>query len=226
MNSASCFLKSGWDQVISNLPQSLDLEKSAKELGALVRARQIKSAKDLLHLIFAYSFCHMSFRETASWAAFSEIANISDVALIKRLRNSLPWLESILYKCLQDKWQGCNPLSFLGQFRLIDATYIKPIGPHSSQWRIHTSYNPHTLSFDYFQITNSHGAENVGRFPLRAGDIVIADRGYAKSKQIRYLLDQKVHYIIRTGYQSCSLRYKDGTKFDLLGEFRLCCLNK
>lgn len=211
-------LNNGWSQIIVNLPSNLDLEKSAKESGALVRMRQVKSARDLLHLIFAYVFCHMSFRETAAWAIFSNIAAISDVALLKRFKNSLPWLKFILHVCLQNKSQSytiCLPAP-LKQIRLIDATYVNSLGSHSSQWRIHTSYNPHNFSFNFFKITDSHGAETLEHFPLTEEDLVIADRGYAKSKQIRYLVNKKIHYIIRTGYQTCSLRNQNGTKFNLM----------
>jgi hypothetical protein len=215
-----CSSQNRWDQIISNLPKNLDLDRSAKDLGAFVRSRKVKCAKDLFHMICAYSFCHLSFREAAAWSTLSNIANISDVGFIKRLKKSLPWLEAILYACLQNKQQNSD-LSFpLENLKLIDATYINSIGSRSSQWRIHTSYNPHTYSFDFFQITNSQGAENVERFPLKEGDLVIADRGYAKIKQICFLLSQKAHYIIRTGYQTCSFRHQDGTKFNLFEKLR------
>ena len=46
-------LDQDWNLLLTMLPS--DLEACARETGALVRRRQVRSAADLLHLAFAYN---------------------------------------------------------------------------------------------------------------------------------------------------------------------------
>jgi len=45
------------EEILSRLPASLNLERTAKETKALVRRREITKAIDLLRMILAYSIC-------------------------------------------------------------------------------------------------------------------------------------------------------------------------
>ena len=63
-----------------------DLEKSAREWGVLQRRREIKSADDLIRVALLYGFCDDSLRQTALHAALAGVANMSDVAVLDRLR--------------------------------------------------------------------------------------------------------------------------------------------
>ena len=51
-----------WATVLQMLPESLDLEATAKETKALLRKRKIKKAGDLLRLVLAYAVCDWSLR--------------------------------------------------------------------------------------------------------------------------------------------------------------------
>ena len=63
-----------------------DLEASAKASGALVRRRGIQSAQDLLRMIFAYAICDWPLRLVGAWLVMVGLADISDVAILQRLR--------------------------------------------------------------------------------------------------------------------------------------------
>ena len=49
-----------WTAVLQMLPESLDLEATAKETKALLRKREVKEAADLLRLVLAYAVCDWS----------------------------------------------------------------------------------------------------------------------------------------------------------------------
>ena len=75
-----------WERLEEEI--GLDLEETAKETKALQRKRGIGSAKDLLRLILFYASSDWSLRLVGAWALLSGIGHLSDVAVLKRLRNS------------------------------------------------------------------------------------------------------------------------------------------
>jgi hypothetical protein len=72
------------------------LEASARDTGAFLRARVIESAVDLLRMILAYCLGGSGLRCTAAWANAVGLADISNVALLYRLRQCGDWLALLL----------------------------------------------------------------------------------------------------------------------------------
>ena len=79
-----------WDVLTKLIPKNW--ENQARKLGALKRARKIKNADDLLKILLIHLADGCSLRETVARAYAGEIADISDVALFKRLKASAEWL--------------------------------------------------------------------------------------------------------------------------------------
>lgn len=98
-----------WQNLLKRLPENLNLDKTAYDNGALIRKRKVKSAKDLLRLIFGYSLGKLSLRSTAGWAASIKVADISDVALLGRFKKSRKWLKAILSAILTEH---CKKICF------------------------------------------------------------------------------------------------------------------
>ena len=71
------------ERILHKLPQTLD--ESAREHGALVRRREVKSANDLLLALFMYAITNMSQRVLAVCASIIGIADMSDQAWQKKL---------------------------------------------------------------------------------------------------------------------------------------------
>ena len=69
--------------MIESLPKAY--EEAARETGALTRKREIKTATDLLKLVFLYVAHGLSYLEISVIAKVKGIAQISDVAFMKRL---------------------------------------------------------------------------------------------------------------------------------------------
>src|ERR1043166_469847 len=76
------------------------LEQEARALGSFERARWIKCGLDQLRLVLAYCWGTGGLRLTAAWAEAVGLASLSNVALLKRLRNSVPWLERLVCRLL------------------------------------------------------------------------------------------------------------------------------
>src|SRR5262245_53030503 len=88
-------LEEGWERLLKRFGSAAELETSAKRCGALLRRREIGTAGDLLRLALAYGPCGLSLRSVAMWAATTGVAELSDVAVLKRLRASADWLEEL-----------------------------------------------------------------------------------------------------------------------------------
>src|SRR4051812_32286108 len=86
MQLASASLDAQWPDLVAVVSAAIDLEATARASGALVRRRAIRSAEMLLRLALAYGPGGLSLRMAAAWAGVSGLADLSDTAVMKRLR--------------------------------------------------------------------------------------------------------------------------------------------
>lgn len=77
-----------------------ELDTSARNTGALTRRREIRDAATLLGIGLAYDPGGISLSEVTAWAQLPEVATLSDVALLKRLRKAADWFGTLMHKCL------------------------------------------------------------------------------------------------------------------------------
>jgi hypothetical protein len=111
--------------LVDRLGGAASLGASARDTGAFLRARVIESAVDLLRMILAYCLGGSGLRCTATWANAVELADISNVALLYRLRQCGDWLALLIGKSLAFD----APPPALGRLiRLIDATAVPKAG--------------------------------------------------------------------------------------------------
>jgi hypothetical protein len=204
-----------WPEVGACLPTDFDLEATARARGAFTRVREIKNAKTLLRLALAYGGLGMSLRETCAWAEAGGIVSMSDPSLLDRLCKAGPWLGDIVAaliakqaKAPAGRWAGYR-------LRALDATTICQPGADGTTWRLHVGYDLATGQVDQLELTDVHGAENLQRLSYRPGDIVLGDRGYARPRDLRPVLDAGADFIVRTGWNSLRLLQTNGEPFDL-----------
>lgn len=211
-------LTSNWSSLLSALPGSVDLTALARSTGAIVRRRRIDDGETLLRLALWYGPGGLSLRSTAALAGGTGVAELSDVALLKRLSGAADWLQALIAAQLNQRDAISKPRQ-LGCERplvLVDATVIcPPGGGRRKDWLVHTRYDP-AAGFSGFELTDPQSAESLRRHPFAPGDIVVADRGYARAKGLAYVLEQDADFIVRVGWTSLSLRNADGKRFDLL----------
>jgi hypothetical protein len=204
-----------WPEVSAHLPAGFDVEATARLRGAFTRAREIKDAEPLLRLALAYGGLGMSLRETCAWAEAGEIASLRDPSLLNRLCKAAPWLGDIVAALIAEQANG--PAGRWAGYRLraLDGTSICQPGADRTTWRLHVGYDLATGQVDQLELTDLHGAENLQRLAYRAGDVVLADRYYARPRDLRPVIDAGADFIVRTGWNSLRLLQPNGEPFDL-----------
>jgi Transposase DDE domain len=203
-----------WPEVSARFPAGFDLDATARARGAFTRAREIKNAETLLRLALAYGGLGMSLRETCAWAEAGEIASLSGPSLLDRLCKAGPWLGDIVAALIAE--QAKVPAGRWAGYRLraLDGTSICQPGADRTTWRLHVGYDLATGQVDQLELTDVHGAENLQRLTYRPGDIVMADRYYARPRDLRPVIEAGADFIVRTGWNSLRLLQANGELAD------------
>jgi hypothetical protein len=202
-----------WPMLLSRLPASLDLATSARASGALRRRRGVPDAETLLRLALSYGGCGLSLRGTAAWAETAAVASLSDVAVLNRLRGSASWLAMIVGAILSARVAGLPEAGF--RLRVVDATTLAAPGSAGVDWRLHAAFDPGAQQTLAVELSAGDGAESLRRFAWERGDLVLADRGYAKAADLAAVVEGGADFIVRTGWNALRLRTRDGAPFDL-----------
>ena len=124
------YVEDDWHYIISLMPDNLESLCSTKL--ALTRKREIVNAQDYLRLCLAYSMCDMSLRQTAAWASAIDMAHLSDVAVLKRLRAASGWLGSVLAEWFYQ--HGLTQEAPKRKVRIVDATTVSEPGSKGTDW--------------------------------------------------------------------------------------------
>jgi hypothetical protein len=205
-----------WDLLLSFFPANW--QELAARTGALRGLRKDKSPERLLRTLLIHLGCGHSLRETVVRARKAHLADLSDVALLKRLRKSREWLYALCVELFRE--HGIAVSTEAGfQVRAFDATTVQEPGRTGSLWRLHYSVNLPSLGCDFFKLTPTEGrgtGESFKQFPIRAGDYVLADRGYSTPVGIQHVAAAGGHVTVRVNTGSLALEAADGQPFDLL----------
>jgi hypothetical protein len=143
---------------------------------------------------------------------------MSDVALLKKLRQSEKWLQGLCVGLLSDS-ALMLPSGRDLRIRLVDGTHVKEPGQTGSQWRVHFSLRVPDWSCDYFRLSSTEGegnGESLRQFPVRPKDCLIADRGYAHAAGILHVHQKGGYLIVRHNAQTLPVEAEDGTTIELL----------
>lgn len=204
-----------WQGLASQLPQ--DLEASAKASGALLRRRGIRCAADLLRVAFAYAVCDWPLRLVGAWLVTLGLANLSDVAILKRLKHCQRWLGLLVVQCLQQRsvWLA-EPQRV--RIRIVDATQVADAGQHN--WYVHACFDLGAGCLAGVEVTDVHSGESLVRFPGQPGEIYLADRGYAHAKGLGSQLVKGVLLVVRCHWQNLALQQEDSSSLDVLSWLR------
>jgi hypothetical protein len=212
MQNATLFT-SRWADLVSKVSGVIDLDSSALATRALVRRREIRSGEMLLRLALAYGPGGLSLRGAAAWAGLSGLAEMSDTAVMKRVRNASEWLGQVAGALLHRRGAARTAAAFLPdrQLRITDGSVITQPGSRGTDWRLHASYDPVSSRFTDLDLTDAHGAESLTRAGLKPGDVALGDRNYAKPAALKSVLDQGADFVVRVGWSSLRLLQADGT---------------
>lgn len=190
--------------------------QAAREQKAFQRARYTTDPASLLRLLLFHAVNDGGLRETVAQARASGIAQMSQVALLKRLRTSggwLAWLGAELCRSLREEPrlpQGLRP-------RAIDSTTVQGPASKGTEWRVHYSLNLMTLNCDWYEVTDAHGAELLERTPIQKGDVLLADRNYLRPAGARAAVNVGAHVLVRLRWTHSPMFDGQGQAFYALG---------
>ena len=209
-------LDEDWKLLLNLLP--MGWEREAVLSGASERLRGFATVSDLLRTLLLHVGKGYSLRETVVRAKATGIAQVSDVALMKRLQKAEEWLRRLCVSLLQESgWE--MPAEERGyNVRALDGTLVKEPGRGGSLWRIHYSVRIPSLICDHLELTAVKGAgtgESLGRFAASAGDLVLADRGFCKPSGVEALCRQGAAVMVRLNSSALPLWTQRGARFGL-----------
>src|ERR1700709_1427282 len=130
-----------WTNVVARLGGAGVLNATARETKAFLRPREITNAVDFLRLILAYCLGERGLRLTAAWATSIGLVDLSNVALLYRLRQCGDWLAVLVGQALA---AGAPKASRGRLVRIVDATTVPQAGRQGRKnriWRVHSAFD-------------------------------------------------------------------------------------
>ena len=210
-----------WDVLKSFFPSSW--EELAVLTGANSRLRGFDSVEALMRTLLMHIAHGYSLRETVVRAKSSGIADISDVALLKRLKKSKDWFRELCVSLLCERGAKLPKVENPLVIRLIDGTIVKEPGQTGSQWRILYSLRLPELQCDYFNLTSNTGigtGETFCRIPVEKGEHIIGDRAYSNPRGVEHIANRKAYSLVRLNQSSLPLHSKQGDSFPTLKKLK------
>jgi hypothetical protein len=167
------------------------IEASARTAKAFRRARarlrscRLSDAMALLRLVLAYCLRQDGPRSTAAWASAIGLADISNAAVLNRLRGCGDWLAARVGSLLATP----APAASRGRLVcLIDATAVPKAGAvarrGSGVWRVHRAFDLPAERFAGFAVSEEKGGERPDRIAVEPGEIRVADRACLQPDRI------------------------------------------
>src|SRR5215471_19963199 len=184
------------DTLFEELLQDLPAEsvQMARAFKAFVRAKKVKTPAQLLRMVFLYCGLDKPLREVAG--TFTVLyESITDQSVAERLRACGPWVQAMLRRMLP--MSTVEPLPAGLRFVLIDASSMQAPGATGTDHRLHIAMDLRTLQFIEVLVSDVHTGETLKHFPLRTGDVAVADRGYAHAQGMSEAVKQGAELIVR-----------------------------
>ncbi|MGH8324489.1 MAG: transposase, partial [Steroidobacteraceae bacterium] len=169
---------------------------AARTEGAFRRARYLSDPAPLLRLLLFHAVSDGGLRETVAQARASGIVEMSQVALLKRLRTAgdwLAWLGRELCRGFRERPRVPKGL----RLRAVDSTTVQGPASKGTEWRVHYTLDLVSLNCDWHALTDARGGEHLSRVPVQPGDVLLGDRNFFHPIAIRGVVDAGGHVLIR-----------------------------
>lgn len=203
------FLPTGW-------------EEKAEQLGVLKRKRKIKTPSDLLRILLIHLADNCSLKEAVVRAKYGGIADISAVALMKKVKLSSEWFRWMSNELLRKRSIDINPPKEFIKYKIksVDASVISEPGSTGTDWRLHYCIELFGLKCDQFIISRQEKGESFVNFKITPNDIIIGDRAYGRYNGMKYIEDRGGYFISRFKNKSFTLYDQTDNKFTLLEKLK------
>jgi hypothetical protein len=212
-----------FDVILSLMPDGW--KEKAKELGALVRARKIKTPEELLRLILLYLTAGKSFGGTHALLAMGNgDLQLNKVGIWKRVKNSYDWLRWIDEHLCREGGIIVNQPEWLKgkDVRLIDGT-IEPVsGTKKELYNLHYCISLFTLEMKEMLLANvKDEGEKLSHFKsFEPGQIEVGDRAYGTIQGMEYVRGCGADFVLRLRANAFTMYNEKGKKLDLLRGLR------
>jgi len=200
-----------WSSFWARLNGVCDVAGLARSLGALRRERKIADAEDLLRTVLYWAVSGRSLTQVLLTRAELGGGLLSKQSLQERLARCGDWLEAIVAALLG----GARAQAGAPAVTIVDATCLSRPGSAGTDVRLHVLYDLSRSAMLDLQVTDVHGGERLDRFPLRAGEIRLADAGHASPAGLRHVRACGGHLLMRVGWNSLAWRDAQGAPYDL-----------
>src|SRR5712692_980543 len=213
--------KKNWKVLASLFPAGW--QQMAWQSGAVERLRGFPSLDVLLRTLMLHVARGYSLRETVVRAKLANWADISDVALLKRLRNSDEWLRLLCVELLRENVAYRLEETISRTIRIVDGTIVREPGKTGSQWRILYSIRLPSLVCDFFEVTATIGegrGESLNRLPVGPHELILADAGYCSVAGTEYVWQHGADVLVRVNPQSFVAYSASGRRISLLPRLR------
>jgi hypothetical protein len=213
--------KTSFERLLSVMPEGW--EGKAKELGALVRGREIKNALELLRLVFFYLTEGKSFSGTAALLALAGSCSISKKAVFTRFQKCGEWLRWLCERIYRNNEAITEAPEWLGGRKVyaVDASDEPVHGSDKADYRLHYAIGLFDLGMKEMALTATEQGEKASNFKsFGEQDLVIGERAYCSKQGIEYLLSRKSGYLFRFGTKRFHVYTLQGRKVNVLGYFK------
>ena len=202
-------------QLLQDLPPQL--KELARENNAFTRSRKIKDPEELLRMVLLYCGLDKTLRETAAvWTLLWE--QITDEAVSQRLNGCRNWLKAMLRKMLQpgEITEGAEGLRWV----VVDGSSIQTPGAKGTSYRLHLCMDLQKLEMSQIKVTDKREGEGLHHYEFKEGEVVIADRGYAKAREMIKVKKSGAELVIRICAQNLPLYERSGLRIELCKRLR------
>ena len=215
-----------WECLLSFLPSGW--EQMAYTSGAAIRLRGFSNAANLLRTLLIHFFEGCSLRQTVVHAKQLGIADISDVALLKRLNVSGEWFRQMSQQLIKNIIPSQNVIPQLKDYEieLVDATCICKPGSVGTDWRVHYGIELPTLHCKTIHVTDKHVGETFKHFDVTPNKLFIGDRGYSNQPGIAYVVNKSGNVLVRMNSANLPLKTEKNRDFMLLNNLKKLSINK
>jgi IS4 transposase len=201
-----------WSRIEERLGGAAGLTASAQQHGALRRRRGVRDGASLLRLALMYGPGGQSLRSLSALAAVEGLAELSDVALLNRLKQAADWLEALCRAELAKVAAALATPASGRAIRLIDASRIE--APGGGAWRLHLCVAPQEGRMVEAAITPIGKGERLDRLSFQPGEIRIGDRGYPQPDGLRAAREAGADVLVRLTWNSVHLLDSKGRPLD------------
>jgi Transposase DDE domain len=181
-----------FEELLQDLPPTT--MQMARAFKAFVRPKKVKTPEQLLRVVLLYCGLDKPLREVAgTFTALYE--SITDQSVAERIRACGPWVQAMLRQMLPLATGEALPTGL--RFVVIDASSLQAPGATGTDYRLHIAMDLRTLQFLEVLVSDVHTGETLKHFPLRAGDVAVADRGYAHVQGLHAAVTQGAEVLVR-----------------------------